>query len=163
MPCNSNSHPLASLPHCCQYCLIIWVMRVVIGSSPSSSLSSCDHFVHGVVDTDMPLRISSLNRCVMYICVYNFVWVCSKRKKMTMLILIWNESDSSALYCQYKMIAWMRNFGGLLRKWIVFGSLITWDQWNKRWLRMVISYWRRDLCVTKFFLFTLFRSNKKSF
>lgn len=70
MPCNSNSHPLASLPHCCQYCLIIWVMRVVIGSSPSSSLSSCDHFVHGVVDTDMPLRISSLIDVCMCLCLY---------------------------------------------------------------------------------------------
>lgn len=61
MPCHSNSQPQVYLPRC--YCMMVkmvkWVLRVVMCSSPSSSLSSCDPFVHVIADTDMHLRISS--------------------------------------------------------------------------------------------------------
>lgn len=58
MPNHSNSQPLISLPHRCLMVTLV-MMIVVIGSSPPSPLSSCDHVVHVVVDTDMHLRISS--------------------------------------------------------------------------------------------------------
>ena len=71
MPSHSNSQPLVSLPRC--YCMMVTlairmvkvVMMVVMYSSPSSSLSSCDPFVHVIADTDMHLRISSF-----YVCLY---------------------------------------------------------------------------------------------
>lgn len=39
--------------------MMVKMVKWVMCSSPSSSLSSCDPFVHVIADTDMRLRISS--------------------------------------------------------------------------------------------------------